>query len=352
MGGLGPELRLRSVTASARQSTECGSYALGTHGLTGLISFESALLLPMVILVRRYPVRTWRTPTLAPAAVLATLATLYTIDCIANAMVNPIYFLALGGVTGTLGAMARPRISSRVQPGEADLSELLDHLQDSTSSRTLPGDTGHLAGPDLREEAAIRFGSLGRSLMEHGMAREAEEAWFSARRLWAELAADYPDDLEYRKCWLDGLNDSAWSLIARPGIDDRSLASTIQLAEQTVTLEPESATYWNTLGIAYFRARDWKAAIHALGQSTELGGRRHELRLFLPGNGLVAARRQGTGPSLVSARQRLDGGAQPGSRGAASLPRGGHSTTRFASNPCVRTYRDLPPALGADSASH
>jgi tetratricopeptide (TPR) repeat protein len=245
--------------------------ALGTHGLTGLISFESALLLPMVILVRRYPVRTWRTPTLAPAAVLAILANLYTIDCIANAMVNPIYYLALGGVTGTLGAMARPRMSSQLQPGGADLSELLDHLQDSTSSRTLPGGTGHLDGPDPREEAAVRFGSLGRSLMEHGMAREAEEAWSSARRLWAELAADYPDDLEYRKCWLDGLNDSAWTLIARPGIDDRTLASTIQLAEQTVTLEPESATYWNTLGIAYFRARDWKAAIHALGQSTELG---------------------------------------------------------------------------------
>jgi tetratricopeptide (TPR) repeat protein len=247
-------------------------FALGTYGLTGLISFESALLLPMVILVRRYPVRAWRTPTLGPAAVLTTLATLYTIDCIANAMINPIYFLTLGGVTGILGATARPKISARVQPGEADLSELLDHLQDSTSSRTLLGDTGHLAGPGLREEAAIRYGSLGRSLMEHGMTREAEEAWSSARRLWAELAADYPDDLEYRKCWLDGLNDSAWSLIAGPGIDDRSLASTIQLAEQTVTLEPECATYWNTLGIAYFRARDWKAAIHALGQSTELGG--------------------------------------------------------------------------------
>ena len=246
--------------------------ALGTTGVVGLIAYESALLLPMVFLVRRYPVRTWRTPTLAPAAALATLTTLYTIDGLANALINPIYYLALGGVTGTLGAMARPKKSSQVQPGGADLSELLDHLQNSTGSRTLPDGTGHLAGPDPREEAAIRFGSLGRSLMEHGMAREAEEAWFSARRLWAELAADYPDDLEYRRCWLDGLNDSAWTLIARPGLDDRELASTIQLAEQTVTLEPESATYWNTLGIAYFRARDWKAAIHALGQSTELGG--------------------------------------------------------------------------------
>jgi tetratricopeptide (TPR) repeat protein len=245
--------------------------ALGTTGVVGLVAFESALLLPMVFLVRRYPARTWRTPSLAPAAALALLGNLYTIDCIANAMMNPIYFLALGGVAGSLGAMARPRSSSEAQVGGTDLSELLDHLQKTTSSRALPGSMGQSDGLDPREEAAIRFGSLGRSLMEHGMAREAEEAWFSARQLWAELAGDYPDDPEYRKCWLDGLNDSAWSLIARPGLDDRELASTIQLAEQTVTLEPESATYWNTLGIAYYRARDWKAAIHALEQSMELG---------------------------------------------------------------------------------
>jgi tetratricopeptide (TPR) repeat protein len=247
-------------------------FALGCNGLTGLISYETALLLPMVWLVRRYPVRTWRTPTLAPAVALATLAVHSSIDGLANAFVVPVYYLALGGVTGTLGLMARPGASSQVRPGGAELSELLDHLQNSTSARTLAYSGEHLAGPDPREEAAIQFGSLGRSLMDHGMVREAEEAWFSARRLWAELASDYPDDPEYRRCWLDGLNDSAWALIAHPGLDDRDLASTIQLAEQTVTLDPETATYWNTLGIAYFRAHDWKAAIHALGQSTELGG--------------------------------------------------------------------------------
>ena len=60
------------------------------------------------------------------------------------------------------------------------------------------------------------MGSLGRSLMEHGMVREAEEAWSAARRLWAELAGNFPDDVEYRKCWLDGLNDSAWTLMRAP----------------------------------------------------------------------------------------------------------------------------------------
>jgi hypothetical protein len=245
--------------------------ALGTNGLVGLIAFESALLVPMALLIRRYPVRAWRTPTLAPAAALATLTSLYTIDCMANAMVNPIYYLVLGGVTGTLAALARPGTSPQAQSGGTDLSLFLDYLDDPLSPRPLSGDTGDRAGPDPREEEAIRFGALGRSLMEHGMVREAEKARFTAMQLWAELAAEYPDDLEYRTRWLDGLNDSAWTLISHPGLDNRDITRAIQLVEQAVTLEPESATYWNTLGIAYFRARDWKAAIHALGQAMELG---------------------------------------------------------------------------------
>jgi hypothetical protein len=246
--------------------------ALGTNGLLGLVTFEAALLLPMVMLVKHYPVRAWRTPTLAPAAALATVTTLYTIDSIANAMVNPVYYLALGGVTGTLGTLTRSRSASRVQTGETELAQLLDHFDGLTGAPDLFGDAGHLAGPDPREAAAVRLGALGRSLVEHGMIQEAEEAWFSALRLWAELNVDYPDDRDYRKCWLDCANDLAWTLITCAAADDHRLARAVQLAEQTVTVEPENATYWNTLGIAYFRAGDWKAAVHALEQSTELGG--------------------------------------------------------------------------------
>jgi hypothetical protein len=246
--------------------------ALGTHGIIGLIAFESSLLLPMTLLIRRYPVRAWRTPTLAPAAVLTTLINLYALDCLANAMVNPIYYLVLGGVTGTLATLARSRTSPQVGSGRTDLSKLLDHLDDGPSSRTLERDLGDPTGYDPREQDAARFGALGRSLMEHGMVREAEEARLTAMQLRAELAAEYPDDLEYRTRWLDSLNDTAWTLISHPGLDHRNVARAIQLAEQAIAVEPESATYWNTLGIAYFRARDWKAAIHALGQAVELTG--------------------------------------------------------------------------------
>ena len=72
--------------------------ALGNNGLVGLISLYLALLLPMILLVKRYPPALWGTPTLAPVCVIATLANLYSIDCIANAMMNPIYILGLGAV--------------------------------------------------------------------------------------------------------------------------------------------------------------------------------------------------------------------------------------------------------------
>ena len=67
MGGLEPELRPRNRPGSSITTVD-GMWiiALGMNGVVGLISYESALFLPMVILIRRYPIRTWRTQTLHP----------------------------------------------------------------------------------------------------------------------------------------------------------------------------------------------------------------------------------------------------------------------------------------------
>jgi tetratricopeptide (TPR) repeat protein len=244
--------------------------ALGNFGLVGLISFYTALLLPMAMLIRRFEARAWLLPTVAPACVLATVANLYAIDCIANAMINPIYIFALGGLLGVLGNPDQRGRSPRGPLDEAELSEILENYENSNDYYKTRSGALHPVGHDPREEAAIRLGMLGRALMGRGMTREAEEAWLSAMQHWAGLAADYPDVPEYRKCWLDGLNDSAWSLIVLPGLKARDVSRAIQLAEQAVGLEPGGATYWNTLGIAYFRAGDWKAATHALERSMEL----------------------------------------------------------------------------------
>src|SRR5208283_2341780 len=44
------------------------------------------------------------------------------------------------------------------------------------------------------------------------------------------------------------------------------------LAKKAVALAPKEGGYWNTLGVAHYRAGGWKAAIEALSQSTKLGG--------------------------------------------------------------------------------
>ncbi len=74
--------------------------AFGNSGFLGLLSFLAALLLPVVVFCRRYPIQQWADPGVAAAAVLALVVALYAVDNCFNAMVNPIYMLAAGGLAG------------------------------------------------------------------------------------------------------------------------------------------------------------------------------------------------------------------------------------------------------------
>jgi hypothetical protein len=74
--------------------------AFGVNGLFGLISMTAAILLPTLAFCVRYPARLWSNPNIAPAAALAVCVVLYMLDCVLNAMVNPIFMLAAGGLAG------------------------------------------------------------------------------------------------------------------------------------------------------------------------------------------------------------------------------------------------------------
>ncbi|MBD1912805.1 MULTISPECIES: O-antigen ligase domain-containing protein [unclassified Leptolyngbya] len=79
--------------------------AFGDRGLFGLISMTAAMLIPPIIFsLGAYPIRAWSHPIAASSAVLVTIITLYMVDCVLNAMINPIYVMALGGVSGLLAA--------------------------------------------------------------------------------------------------------------------------------------------------------------------------------------------------------------------------------------------------------
>lgn len=83
----------------------------GRYGAVGLAAIVAVLIIPGVMLALRCPPRLWSHPVIAPAAGLAVVSTMYLIDNLPNAMINPIYILAIGGVTG-MGFLRRRLLSA------------------------------------------------------------------------------------------------------------------------------------------------------------------------------------------------------------------------------------------------
>jgi eukaryotic-like serine/threonine-protein kinase len=78
-----------------------------------------------------------------------------------------------------------------------------------------------------------------------------------------KLGADHPNTLE-------SMNNLAWLLATSvdPKIHDGPRA--LALAQKAVGLVPRAGNNWRTLGVAHYRARDWKAALDALTKAMEL----------------------------------------------------------------------------------
>jgi tetratricopeptide (TPR) repeat protein len=65
-------------------------------------------------------------------------------------------------------------------------------------------------------------------------------------------------------------NTLAWLLATCPDSKCRDGRKAVELAKRAVALTPKDGNRWNTLGVAHYRAGDWKAAIAALEKSMEL----------------------------------------------------------------------------------
>jgi hypothetical protein len=63
-------------------------------------------------------------------------------------------------------------------------------------------------------------------------------------------------------------NDLAWAYLTAPGAL-RDVGAAVHLAEKAVRLEPQSALYGNTLGVAYYRAGRYREAVAALRPDVE-----------------------------------------------------------------------------------
>lgn len=116
--GWGRWNRNRPDQADAGPTTTDGLWiiVLGQNGIVGLAALSAVCLLPPALLFTRCRPAALITPPVAPLTVLALLLVLYLLDCLMNAMVNPIYLLAAGGLGGFLATTTRPAPPARAHP--------------------------------------------------------------------------------------------------------------------------------------------------------------------------------------------------------------------------------------------
>ena len=65
-------------------------------------------------------------------------------------------------------------------------------------------------------------------------------------------------------------NSLAWAMTSVPGETPFEIARALDSAKKAVALYPKQWMYWNTLGVAACRARDWKLAAESLEKSIDL----------------------------------------------------------------------------------
>lgn len=99
-------------------------------------------------------------------------------------------------------------------------------------------------------------------------------------------------------------NAHAWKLATDSDVNQRDPAEAVRLAERAVEAEPKNAAYLNTLGVARYRAGDFRGSINALKHSFDVDG--VNARGVLPGDGSCPARPPQRCARVVRPSQRLD----------------------------------------------
>jgi tetratricopeptide (TPR) repeat protein len=251
---------------------------LGYHGMVGLLTWTTMLLLPSWLFAFRFSVRQWSDPTIAPLAVLATLLGLYVMDCLLNGFMNPSYVVASGGLAGAVASSEKTRerrgrsapraTSAAARPVPGHQVAALPSEPSGQSTNSMAG----LAWPTTSQERlAERYKHLARTLRAQGQLGEARAMLTHAFHLLSEAARTHPESQTIQKQRCDCANDLAWLVLSEADTSTRDAATATDRARQATEGEPGCATYWNTLGAAYERAGAPTDAITALEQSIALG---------------------------------------------------------------------------------
>src|SRR5262249_18270887 len=112
---------------------------------------------------------------------------------------------------------------------------------------------------------------LGQSLRSQGKLDEAIAEFRQMLTLVKKMPAGSPRLPQSQFSLANLLNDRAWQLVTADDPKHRNPKRAIDLAEEAATLAPSVAfVFCKTLGVAHFRAGNWKAAALALEKSRQL----------------------------------------------------------------------------------
>jgi serine/threonine protein kinase/Flp pilus assembly protein TadD len=87
---------------------------------------------------------------------------------------------------------------------------------------------------------------------------------------FAEAAAEYREATRLQPRLAEAHEEQAWLLATCRDTSLRDPRLAVEEAKKAVALAPKEGGYWNTLGVAQYRAGDWKAALGALRRSMDL----------------------------------------------------------------------------------
>jgi tetratricopeptide (TPR) repeat protein len=121
---------------------------------------------------------------------------------------------------------------------------------------------------------------LGSFLNANKRPREAERLYRQAAALFETLMTEAPSNAIYRNSVADCQNTLAWLLVSDPKVTRADALEAVHLAKKAVELAPNKDAYWNTLGVAHYRAGDWQAVCAALENTGELRQGGHSFDWF------------------------------------------------------------------------
>jgi tetratricopeptide (TPR) repeat protein len=142
-----------------------------------------------------------------------------------------------------------------------------------------------------RGNAYRRLGEPEKAVADYSKALELDpqyvDAWFlrsiaqSNLGQYAKAIADCSRAVELNPKHAGARNHLAWLLATCPDAKLRDPNRAVTLARNAVQLAPQDADNWTTLGMAQYRAGDWKAAVAALDKSVALREGGHPLNWFV-----------------------------------------------------------------------